>query len=1125
MSELVLEVYEGVGQVRKVPLPDGASLSFGRTQACDVVLTAGGVSRLHFVVSCASGVATIENKSTTKAGTAVNGERIDGPTALAPGAEITAGEAVVVLNAAAAAAEPPAERPHRRKARRAASAEGPVEASERAPREQEAAPPADERGADEAAPADEEGAAPDEASEEEPQPRSLAQEFLLQRRRRRTVQLVGFVMLTGAAAALVFAAGRYVLEVRRQQAGQGAAGEVAVGGVTPAGGDPALDPEATELEPETEGEPAPFAAEPSSPAARKAWAELRRLGPAELAAGLERFADEHPADRRASDALFVADRLRRAERHGGERRQEAVGAVLRAEATRAADAKELQRAQTLLELLALLQPERAQDEAAQALRARLREEAATQAEALAEEVTGEAQRLGPVPALVSLLEGRERLRGLGADDELEALAARLQQQAIRELQARGGLPDLSGEATTVEKRAVDAALRFDLPLAWRELDLLLTLSLTEEARLRAHWLREQVRGLEALFAALQAATELPPEQRPTLTVRGDLRARLASTDGVHVVLQPIVAGSGEVRWPWTRVRAVQAQELFERLGERDLTLTFAKAFHAFRTGLFERGTAVLLRFAEEERLKPQVWSFYSLASGEPLPEGGFVVFEGRLVAPAERDRVLAARAAAKEQAKELASAAREERARRKLLLLLERALALMDEGYYHAGRAALAELAKRHADVPGVGDVARARFESPVLRRRDVRLSRQLGRNGPPANRLDLYILGDGFLLDERRQVQFDRYADSAARFLQLQDFYKEYDQYINYWAVNLASNEEGLSRDGEKKDTALGTAIQDGRHVVTDRGRVFALLERHWPGQHDRQAVCLGNDFATVATGGGGTVAVCKTMLEATPHEVGHAFGGLGDEYDQEPGPNPGPPRPYSGPPRVVAPNVVAAATAEEARAVAPWKAWLDPQGGGNWSQRPIDAFEGANRQPTGYWRPQRACVMRDVGSPFCAPCMEVMVRALYRHVRPIDQVWPAESELQAGRDTITFRVLVMKPATHPLFVHWRRKGPFAPERPETGDPEEQDEDGEGTRERQGGGAEEAEVPVKDVSGNLEVVQGLPVHFIKVNPRDLEPGRYEISAEVWDPTPWVRDEHRDEMRQTQRWTLDVPAR
>src|SRR5690606_5210153 len=117
-----------------------------------------------------------------------------------------------------------------------------------------------------------------------------------------------------------------------------------------------------------------------------------------------------------------------------------------------AEGQELQRAQTLLELLTLLQPERAQDEAAQALRARLREAAAARAKALAEQVTGEAQRLGPVPALVSLLEGRERLRGLGAEDELDALAARLQQQAIRELQGRGGLPDLSGEATTVEKR-------------------------------------------------------------------------------------------------------------------------------------------------------------------------------------------------------------------------------------------------------------------------------------------------------------------------------------------------------------------------------------------------------------------------------------------------------------------------------------------------------------------------------------------------------------------------------------------------------------------------------------------------------------------------------------------------
>ena len=43
--------------------------------------------------------------------------------------------------------------------------------------------------------------------------------------------------------------------------------------------------------------------------------------------------------------------------------------------------------------------------------------------------------------------------------------------------------------------------------------------------------------------------------------------------------------------------------------------------------------------------------------------------------------------------------------------------------------------------------------------------------------------------------------------------------------------------------------------------------------------------------------------------------------------------------------------------------------------------------------------------------------------------------------------------------------------------------------------------------------------------PSSLKPGRYEVSAEVWDPTPWVLEESRDLLRQTHRWVITVPAR
>lgn len=625
-----------------------------------------------------------------------------------------------------------------------------------------------------------------------------------------------------------------------------------------------------------------------------------------------------------------------------------------------------------------------------------------------------------------------------------------------------------------------------------------------------------------------AAAQGPADQRPSLTIRGDLKARLKSADGKTVVLAPIVErGEGELKWAWTRVTPYQAQELMALLGVADARLTFAKAFHAFSTGLEDVGVEQLVALAQaRKKQQGEVFSFYALIAGVPMPEGGFVVFQGRLVSPAERDRVLAAKEAAKQAALELVAESREATEQRRLASLLQKVLALMGEGNYEMGRAALQKIVERHADLAGVGDVARRWLDSPILRRRDMRASKQLGSNGPPSNRLDVYFLGDGFKLDDQRQLQFDRYADQSMKFMQLQDFFKEYDQYFNYWACNTASKDEGLTKDtGDPKDTALRGKVNGGVYTIGDRANAFALCENLFPGEHDRLVVGIGNDFANVATGGGGIVACAKTMLVAVPHEVGHAFGGLGDEYDHDPTGGAAPPS-ASGrvPASVLAPNLVGGNRRDEMLALVPWKDWLDPTGLKNWTGKPIDLVEGGNRQPKDVWRPQSACVMRDVGSPFCAVCMERMVLNLYQVVRPIDQVWPDEAEVTLGKEQVLLRVLIMKPKTHDLFVHWRRKSVGA-RRVETGDDDEPDPTG--TREREGGArlGPDGKPEVKDISGRLTTDGTHFIHFIKINPKDLEPGRYEFSAEVWDPTPWVLEKNRASLRQTRTWIVTVPPR
>jgi hypothetical protein len=1138
---LRIDVYEGVGKVRPIDLEPGSEVTVGRTQSCDVVVSGAGVSRLHCTFSLVDGAALVTNHSSTKGGTRVNGEKIDESRGLEVGDEITVGKLVMVVAGGSApakvaeptpasepsdeqvddgeeeAAEPPQE-PRGEKARGRSGrsrSEDDEEASKPPPK-----PGAERgRGASARARVREPEAAADEAMDEaEPSARDAAREFLERKRLERNVKLVVGI----AALGLVSGVGAFAAAKFARTGGNGTPGS----GPVEAGPRP------------PDGRPRPPSGLGSTPAelgrptsADQAWHRVQVGDPDAIPELLAAFAEAFPDDRRAEDASFFAQQLRAARSSASSHQRGSIINVMLSEARRLEAAQDPSRAQAVLELVQGLLPGSPQAREAKQRIAALRSSAADGVSELRGKAQALSARLGPVQAILLVLEEQSKLRGLGQDAALDALVADLERAAAERyaVQAQPTL-ELSGEAHTVEKRALDKALAFDFPGAWEQLEQLLLLSLSDEGRLRAHWLRHQVRGLERLLAATLEAAKGPPSQRPTLTLGGDLRARLKEADHERLTLVPVVKnGSGELEWRWGRVTPYQVEELFAGIGERSWELTQAKAFYAFRTGLDDLGVELVLPFTHHKRLRAEVFSFYALATGTPLPAGGFVVFEGRLIDPAEKERIIAARVEAREAAKELARASREERNQKKLQGLLAKVLALMDEGHYASGRAALAKLAERHADVPGVGDVARRRLESPMLRRRDVRVTQKLGRNGPSANRLDIYFMGDGFVLDDRKQIQFDRYADSAVKACQLQDFFKEYDEYINYWAVNLASKEEGLTKDGERKDTALGTEINGGVYTVGGgRARMFGLLQTWFPGEHDRLAVSVGNDFATVATGGGGTVAVAKTMVSVTPHELGHAYGGLGDEYDQEPGPNPGPPQNYSGPARVISKNIVAGTNRAAMLKVVPWKEWLDPTGNApwNWTKKPIDLFEGANRQPRGYWRPQRGCVMRDSGTPFCAVCMDVMVRRLYQHVKPIDMTWPEETELTAGRKTITLRVVVMKPKTHALFVHWRREtlelfGEAGPQPEVAPDPE--DPDGTRVRRKEAPKVDPKEA-VKDVSGKLEVREGRFVHYIQVRPGGLKPGRYAFSAEVWDPTPWVRNS-KDVLNQTHRWVVTVPAR
>ncbi|HLL20890.1 MAG TPA: FHA domain-containing protein, partial [Kofleriaceae bacterium] len=96
---LVIHVEESGRPSTVIELADGTEVSFGRSRGATVIVDHEKVSRLHARVWRNGERIHLEDLE-SKNGTRVNGERVVGTIALAPGDEIAIGNATIVLGAA-----------------------------------------------------------------------------------------------------------------------------------------------------------------------------------------------------------------------------------------------------------------------------------------------------------------------------------------------------------------------------------------------------------------------------------------------------------------------------------------------------------------------------------------------------------------------------------------------------------------------------------------------------------------------------------------------------------------------------------------------------------------------------------------------------------------------------------------------------------------------------------------------------------------------------------------------------------------------------------------------------------------------------------------------------------------
>jgi len=286
--------------------------------------------------------------------------------------------------------------------------------------------------------------------------------------------------------------------------------------------------------------------------------------------------------------------------------------------------------------------------------------------------------------------------------------------------------------------------------------------------------------------------------------------------------------------------------------------------------------------------------------------------------------------------------------------------------------------------------------------------------SGPPANRIDLVFVGDGYTAGE-----LPLYAQHAQRGVDELFDLPPFDRYVelfNVHRVDVASNESGVDEDprGVDRDTALDmrfwcggiqralcvnlSAARSYAGLAPDVDQIFAVANASTYGG-------AGYPTSDVATYAGGSGSAPQIAI----HELGHSLGNLADEYAY------GGPSVYTGP-EPSARNVSKLTASAMLASGAKWSDWLGEDG--PLYDGPISTYEGANTSASGVHRPSPDSLMRNLGRPLNAPSAEGLIIEMWKLVAPIDASFPSGSAVSR---TDLARV---EPAASFLTVRWTLSG-----------------------------------------------------------------------------------------------------
>jgi hypothetical protein len=306
----------------------------------------------------------------------------------------------------------------------------------------------------------------------------------------------------------------------------------------------------------------------------------------------------------------------------------------------------------------------------------------------------------------------------------------------------------------------------------------------------------------------------------------------------------------------------------------------------------------------------------------------------------------------------------------------------------------------------------------------------ELERHGDPAKKVDFLILGDGYTASERGKCEKD--ARRLTQILFGTEPFKSRRSDFNVWAICATSAESGISRPstGVHHRSAIGAtydAFGSERYILTFDNKAFRNVASLAP--YEFVEVLANNN----TYGGGGIFNLYSTVAADSlwspyvfVHEFGHHFAGLADEYYTSD-------VAYNPPTEKVEPwepNVTALLdpallkwkqfVSSDTPVPTPWnkeafetysreiqkrrrqirkenrpeaemdalfneeKAHEEKELGEEKYAGKAGAFEGANYEPKGYYRPQTNCIMFTRADFFCKVCQSAIERVIDLYATP---------------------------------------------------------------------------------------------------------------------------------------------